>query len=236
MASASERLASSWRRVTAVGRCCCSCRTRGSELCRNPLQWVGLLFPGSVVDVVQCPRVLGRLFPYVRQIKSSLVAASLCDSWGPCNAGFRVEHPQTFIDSVQYGQQDAEQVQRGRGRIPVADYRLATAIRSDAGVNPALASWGDAPGSQHGVTPRDEASAAPAERSVFSFCMCPGGPIACLPAIGTCTDPQPCADAQHSVCQTPMHLHSCTQVRSYQQAHQRMNSASTACRSGASDC
>jgi len=72
---------------------------------------------------------------------------SSADPFGISTAGFRVEHPQTFIDSVQYGERDAGQVQRGRGRIPVADYRLAASVRSAATVSPALASWGEAPDS-----------------------------------------------------------------------------------------
>jgi len=90
-----------------------------------------------------------------------------------------VEHPQTFIDSVQYGERDAGQVQRGRGRIPVADYRLAASVRSAATVSPALASWGEAPDSVRSAEQLDGActATAPEERSVFSFCMCPGGAI-----------------------------------------------------------
>ena len=91
-----------------------------------------------------------------------------------------MEHPQSFIDSVQYGERDAGQVQRGRGRIPVADYRLAASVRSAATVSPALASWGEAPDSVRSAEQLDGAcmATAPEERSVFSFCMCPGGVIA----------------------------------------------------------
>ncbi|KAK9829431.1 hypothetical protein WJX72_005837 [[Myrmecia] bisecta] len=46
----------------------------------------------------------------------------------PFAMGFRVEHPQALIDAIQYGQADAAEVQRGKGRLPVADYRLAAGV------------------------------------------------------------------------------------------------------------
>ena len=36
----------------------------------------------------------------------------------------RIEHPQSLIDTGRYGEEHAAQVQRGKGRIPVADYKL----------------------------------------------------------------------------------------------------------------
>ena len=64
--------------------------------------------------------------------------------------GFRIEHPQSLIDTIQYGSVDGSKVQRGKGNIPVADYRLA--VNFDEG------------------SPNEK-------RGVFSFCMCPGGQI-----------------------------------------------------------
>jgi hypothetical protein len=46
-------------------------------------------------------------------------------------AGFRIEHPQSLIDRIQY-RQWAEAVDRGRGKVPVADYTLAAQERGDA--------------------------------------------------------------------------------------------------------
>lgn len=67
----------------------------------------------------------------------------------PYSMGFRIEHPQALIDTIQYGERDAsEHVLRGKGPIPVAEYRLAANF--DYG----------------GV-----------QRGVYSFCMCPGGQI-----------------------------------------------------------
>eukprot|EP00891_Asterochloris_glomerata_P009393 jgi/Astpho2/9393/fgenesh1_pm.00145_%23_3_t len=74
----------------------------------------------------------------------------------PFAVGFRVEHPQAVIDSIQYGQEYAAEVHRGKGRIPVADYRLA-------------ADKQPGPSDSHSL----------AKRGVYSFCMCPGGQIVC---------------------------------------------------------
>lgn len=40
-------------------------------------------------------------------------------------AGFRIEHPQALLDSLQYGADLAQLAARGKGPLPVADYRLA---------------------------------------------------------------------------------------------------------------
>ncbi|XP_027351289.1 uncharacterized protein LOC113862381 isoform X2 [Abrus precatorius] len=70
--------------------------------------------------------------------------------------GLRIEHPQELINSIQYAEL-ASEVCNGRGRIPVADYKVANYIdmenfyeTSDSGV---------------------------ANRSCYSFCMCPGGQV-----------------------------------------------------------
>ncbi|XP_020206992.1 uncharacterized protein LOC109792020 isoform X3 [Cajanus cajan] len=70
--------------------------------------------------------------------------------------GLRIEHPQELINSIQYAEL-ASEVCHGRGKIPVADYKVASYIdkedfygASDAGV---------------------------ANRSCYSFCMCPGGQV-----------------------------------------------------------
>ena len=61
--------------------------------------------------------------------------------------GFRVEHPQELINSIQYGE-FGNLCDRGKGPVPVADYRLVADVDGDT---------------EH--------------RSVYSFCMCPGGQI-----------------------------------------------------------
>lgn len=42
--------------------------------------------------------------------------------------GFRIEHPQSAIDEAQYGPTLAAHVDRGKGKAPVADYRLAAEV------------------------------------------------------------------------------------------------------------
>ena len=61
-------------------------------------------------------------------------------------------------------------MQRGRGRLPVADYRLACEVDTTGWYDP-----------QHGEVP----DASKDERGVYSFCMCPGGQI-----VPTSTDPE----------------------------------------------
>lgn len=68
--------------------------------------------------------------------------------------GFRVEHPQELINEIQYNKW-ASEVHRGNGKIPVADYRVATNVEG---------SWSDT-------------SVRHKQSGCYSFCMCPGGQI-----------------------------------------------------------
>ncbi|XP_008808580.2 uncharacterized protein Cbei_0202 isoform X2 [Phoenix dactylifera] len=70
--------------------------------------------------------------------------------------GLRIEHPQELINSIQYSALAAE-VHEGRGRIPVADYKVVKYI---SGENDGVSS-----GSEEVI------------RSCYSFCMCPGGQV-----------------------------------------------------------
>ena len=78
----------------------------------------------------------------------------------PFAAGFRIEHPQALLDELQYGSTLAPLASRGKGPLPVADYRLAHTCVGG------------------GV---EDTSAG---RACYSFCMCPGGQI-----VPTSTDP-----------------------------------------------
>lgn len=81
----------------------------------------------------------------------------------PFSMGFRIEHPQALIDSLQYGQAHAEElVRRGKGPIPVAEYRLAANFQNNM----------------------DDENTDNINRGIYSFCMCPGGQI-----VPTNTDP-----------------------------------------------
>lgn len=79
------------------------------------------------------------------------------------SVGLRIEHPQDLIDNIQYSGLAGE-VQRGRGKVPVADYHIAEY-----------------------VTPKDRDTISNLDvtgRSCYSFCMCPGGQV-----VLTSTDP-----------------------------------------------
>ncbi|KAG8085573.1 hypothetical protein GUJ93_ZPchr0010g9037 [Zizania palustris] len=66
--------------------------------------------------------------------------------------GLRIEHPQELINNIQYSELAAE-VHKGRGRIPVADYKIVKSVGE-----------GDVELSEQ-------------NRSCYSFCMCPGGQV-----------------------------------------------------------
>ncbi|KAL9684697.1 hypothetical protein QQ045_022138 [Rhodiola kirilowii] len=70
--------------------------------------------------------------------------------------GLRVEHPQELINSIQYAKL-ANDVRKGRGKIPVADYKVVKYVD----------------GEMKDHTTRPEANS----RSCYSFCMCPGGQV-----------------------------------------------------------
>lgn len=76
----------------------------------------------------------------------------------PFAAGFRIEHPQALLNELQYGEDLASLAAKGKGPLPVADYRLAHQCRSDVEVSAS-------PGAEY------------VQRACYSFCMCPGGQI-----------------------------------------------------------
>ncbi|PHT75285.1 hypothetical protein T459_18807 [Capsicum annuum] len=77
--------------------------------------------------------------------------------------GLRVEHPQELINSIQYSGL-ANEVQSGRGKVPVADYKVVEYVNTDGIALPS--------------------NSVPRNRSCYSFCMCPGGQV-----VLTSTDP-----------------------------------------------
>ncbi|KAH7671825.1 FAD/NAD(P)-binding domain-containing protein [Dioscorea alata] len=77
--------------------------------------------------------------------------------------GLRIEHPQELINSMQYSALAAE-VREGRGKVPVADYKLVKYV-----------------GEGNSDTSSDSGDQT---RSCYSFCMCPGGQV-----VLTSTDP-----------------------------------------------
>uniref|UniRef100_J3M754 FAD-binding domain-containing protein n=1 Tax=Oryza brachyantha TaxID=4533 RepID=J3M754_ORYBR len=66
--------------------------------------------------------------------------------------GLRIEHPQELINNIQYSEL-ATEVHKGRGRIPVADYKIVKSVGEG------------------------DAELPEQNRSCYSFCMCPGGQV-----------------------------------------------------------
>lgn len=93
-----------------------------------------------------------------RQLYERMVELGVHLEPKPIAVGFRVEHPQELINGIQLGE-FGKFCDRGKGKVPVADYRLTheVPVGDDATV-------GD----------DDEGKGM---RAAFSFCMCPGGQI-----------------------------------------------------------
>ena len=92
----------------------------------------------------------------------------------PIAVGFRIEHPQELINKIQYGDVFSQQCLRGKGPVPVADYRLATQVEDSLKIKNRVSRTNrDASASEY-----DEGySKSDGERACYSFCMCPGGQI-----------------------------------------------------------
>jgi uncharacterized FAD-dependent dehydrogenase len=101
----------------------------------------------------------------------------------PFAAGFRIEHPQVLLDTLQYGSELAPLAARGKGKLPVADYRLAhTVVVGETSAGGAS----EASGAFSSPKKKTENASTPGHdaRACYSFCMCPGGQI-----VPTSTDP-----------------------------------------------
>ena len=55
-----------------------------------------------------------------RELYHTLLRHEVAITPKPFALGFRIEHPQATIDRIQYGEQDAAKVERGRGKYPGA--------------------------------------------------------------------------------------------------------------------
>lgn len=80
-----------------------------------------LLDDGSCIKAEACVLAPGHSARELYQVLVELGAELLAK---PFAVGFRLEHPQRLIDELQYGAVDADKVQRGKGTLPVADYKL----------------------------------------------------------------------------------------------------------------
>ena len=86
-----------------------------------------------------------------RELYAELVAQGATLAPKIFAVGFRVEHPQAFVNAAQYGDELAKNTDTtGRGYgLPAASYRMALGT----------------------------ADAEKGERGCYSFCMCPGGQV-----------------------------------------------------------
>lgn len=94
-----------------------------------------------------------------RNLMENLLTDGIELKYQPFAAGFRIEHPQALLNELQYGEDLASLAAKGKGPLPVADYRLAHQCRS---VSPEVSA---SPGAEY------------VQRACYSFCMCPGGQI-----------------------------------------------------------
>lgn len=100
-------------------------------------------------DVLRSKAVILAVGHSSRQLMESLHVEGVKLSYQSFSAGFRIEHPQGMLDTLQYGSKYAGYVDNGKGPLPVADYRVANTVTD-------------------GIA---------AGRACYSFCMCPGGQI-----------------------------------------------------------
>lgn len=97
-----------------------------------------------------------------RRLYERLIAQGVSLECKPIAVGFRVEHPQSVINKIQFGQ-FGDLCGRGAGPVPVADYRLAVEVEGKT--------------NDEARSGSPESTSDGARRSVYSFCMCPGGQI-----------------------------------------------------------
>eukprot|EP00850_Spirogloea_muscicola_P004314 SM000018S03679 [mRNA] locus=s18:773897:778535:- [translate_table: standard] len=115
-------------------------------------------FQSAQGEVLEADRVVLGTGHSARDVYDILLSHGVHMTPKDTAVGFRVEHPQELINSIQYGYL-AKLVDRGKGKLPVADYSLATDLRSGS-------SKGSNAGGEH-----------IASRGCYSFCMCPGGQV-----------------------------------------------------------
>ncbi|CAM6089404.1 unnamed protein product [Calypogeia fissa] len=108
-------------------------------------------------DLLKADAVVLAVGHSARDVFDRLLHHNVSMTAKPFAVGFRIEHPQELINEMQYHRW-ANEVQRGKGKLPVADYKLATDVSSPS-------NEGSLDAKEHGG------------RGCFSFCMCPGGQV-----------------------------------------------------------
>ncbi|KAL0040454.1 hypothetical protein WJX77_007475 [Trebouxia sp. C0004] len=90
---------------------------------------VGVKLRGG--EVISASKVVLAVGHSSRAMYQTLATRGIALSPKPFALGLRVEHPQALIDNIQYGEEYAAEVQRGKGRVPVADYSLTAQALPD---------------------------------------------------------------------------------------------------------
>uniref|UniRef100_A0A0A9DFF2 Uncharacterized protein n=1 Tax=Arundo donax TaxID=35708 RepID=A0A0A9DFF2_ARUDO len=114
------------------------------------------LQPGAVDEKLSFDAVVLAVGHSARDTYSMLRQHNVDISPKSFAVGLRIEHPQELINSIQYSELAAE-VQKGRGRIPVADYNIVKSVGEGEAEN--------------------DLDTAEQNCSCYSFCMCPGGQV-----------------------------------------------------------
>ncbi|KAE8789010.1 hypothetical protein D1007_36872 [Hordeum vulgare] len=112
--------------------------------------------PGSVDQKLSFDAVVLAVGHSARDTYSMLLRHNVDITPKNFSVGLRIEHPQELINNIQYSELAAE-VHKGRGRIPVADYKIVKSIGE-----------GDV---------KNDIEQVDQNRSCYSFCMCPGGQV-----------------------------------------------------------
>jgi len=141
---------------------------------------VKLVGSGPQGETIPADHVVLAVGHSARALYQQLAQAGVQLESKPFAMGFRIEHPQAVIDTIQYGEEDASVVQRGSGPIPVADYKLTATVQSEEEAVAELHS--ELRQSAWEAAGEDWQRGSPAEwgsgsRAVYSFCMCPGGQV-----------------------------------------------------------
>ena len=107
--------------------------TKVTEICAKNNRVCGVMLDdGTEIKTEKCILAIGHS---ARGMYNHLADMDVHMESKPFAMGFRIEHPQSVIDTIQYGKQDAQNlVLRGKGPIPVADYRLTCNLEDGRGV------------------------------------------------------------------------------------------------------
>ena len=96
-------------------------------------------------DITDCDAIILAVGHSARNVYEALEKHHVEMTPKAIACGFRIEHPQELINEIQYGPVFGKLPDRGKGPVPVADYRLVTQVPSE---NRACYSFCMCPGGQ----------------------------------------------------------------------------------------